>query len=69
MAGITNRDPNLEKENQQRVEARKDQLPDVQKVNRPQKDHMMDKDHKTEASDRAPTSNTDARRGTEHEGR
>jgi hypothetical protein len=37
MAGITNRDEHDEQRNQQRVEARKDELPNLKAVNRPRK--------------------------------
>ncbi len=44
MSGITNRPDKLEQENQRRVENRKDELPEIEAVNRPRKDHPVDKD-------------------------
>ena len=68
MAGISNRDPKVEKQNQQRVEQRKDELPDIEAVNRPRKDHPVDKDRKDEVAERGRISETGAGRGPEHRG-
>jgi len=68
MTGMTNRDLKLEQANQRRVEARKDELPDIDAVNRPRKDHPMDKDRKGDVAERGRTSETGAGRGTEHRG-
>jgi len=65
---MTNRDSNLEKQNQQRVEARKGELPDVEQVNRPRKEHPMDKDRQGEIAERGRVSETGAGRGLEHQG-
>jgi hypothetical protein len=64
MAGITNRPEPIEDENQQRVEARKDQLPDIEQVHRPQKDHPVDKDRERDLESRGRISETGAGRGT-----
>jgi len=68
MSGITNRDKRAEDEGQQRVEARKDELPDFEAVNRPRKDHPMDKDRAHEVPTPDPISQTGAGRGPEHKG-
>jgi hypothetical protein len=68
MTGITNRPQSQEDDNQRRVEERKDELPDVTAVNRPRKDHPVDKDqeHDLEARDRI--SETGVGRGPDHKG-
>ena len=68
MAGITNRPKRVERENQERVEERKDELPDFESVNRPRKDHPMDKDREHDVESRGRVSETGAGRGTEHKG-
>jgi len=68
MTGITNRDPRAEGENQQRVEKRKPQLPDIEAVNRPRKDHASDKDRERDLDERGRVSETGAGQGTEHSG-
>ena len=68
MSGITNRDKRIEDDNQQRVEERKDELPDIEAVNRPRKDHPMDKDQSDDVASRGRISETGAGRGTEHRG-
>ena len=57
MTGMTNRPEHVEDENQQRVEAQKDRLPDFEQVNRPRQDHPMDRDQEApaeEAGERRP---------------
>ncbi|MBV9579709.1 MAG: hypothetical protein JO057_14060 [Chloroflexi bacterium] len=68
MAGITNRDPNLEKQNQQRVEARKRELPGPEQVNHPEKDHAIHEDGKGDLAKRGRVSETGTGPGTEHQG-
>jgi hypothetical protein len=68
MAGITNRPDDLEHENQQRVERRKDDLPDIETVNRPRKDHAVDKDRVDELPDRGRISDTGVGLGPDHKG-
>lgn len=68
MAGITNRPKELEQEGQQRVEERKDELPDFENVNRARKDHPVDKDRTTENPSPDRISETGAGRGTDHKG-
>ncbi len=68
MSGISNRDKDIENERQQRVERRKDELPDHETVNRPRKDHPMDKDRKRDVESRDRVSETGAGRGTDHTG-
>ena len=68
MTGITNRPEPLEDENQQRVEAAKDQLPDVTQVNRPRKDHPLDKDQEEPPAETGRVQETGAGRGLEHKG-
>jgi len=65
---MTNRDQRVEEQNQERVEQRKDELPDFEAVNRARKDHPMDKDRKSDIADRDRISETGAGRGTEHKG-
>jgi len=68
MAGISNRDKRLEQKNQARVEERKDELTDVEAVNRARKDHPIDKDREHDVPSRDRISETGAGRGTEHKG-
>ena len=68
MTGITNRPEPLEDENQQRVEAAKDQLPDITQVNRPRKDHPVDKDQEGPPSEMGRVHETGAGRGLDHKG-
>jgi hypothetical protein len=68
MAGITNRPENVEQENQKRVEERKDELPDIERVNRPRKDHPVDKDREHDVPSRDRISETGVGRGPEHKG-
>jgi hypothetical protein len=69
MAGITNRPEELEEANQQRVEQRKDELPDIEAVNRPRKDHPVDKDRAADPSERGRSSDASGGRGPEQTGR
>ncbi|MDQ3810499.1 MAG: hypothetical protein M3336_09430 [Chloroflexota bacterium] len=66
MTGITNRPEPVEDANQQRVEARKEELPDVEQETKHQ--HLVGKDqeHSLEARDRIHE--TGAGRGLEHKG-
>jgi hypothetical protein len=66
MAGITNRPKRVEDQNQQRVEARKDELPDVEQETKHQHLVAKDKEHTVESRDRI--AETGAGRGTDHEG-
>jgi hypothetical protein len=66
MAGITNRPKGQEEQNQQRVEAQKDKLPDIEQVDK--KDHPVAKDREHDVPSRDRISETGAGRGTEHEG-
>jgi len=68
MAGITNRPKQAEDENQQRVEQRKDELPDVENVNRPRKDHPMNKDRAQDMASRDRISETGVGLGPDHKG-
>jgi hypothetical protein len=68
MAGITNRPKRVERENQERVEERKDELPDFESVNRPRKDHPMDKDREHDIPSRDRISETGVGRGPDHKG-
>jgi hypothetical protein len=68
MSGITNRPQRLEDENQRRVEDRKDELPQIDGVNRPRKDHPLEKDRDHEVDERGRVSETGAGRGTEQKG-
>jgi hypothetical protein len=68
MAGITNRPENVERENQERVEERKDELPDFESVNRPRKDHPVDKDRERDIPSRGRISETGVGRGPDHKG-
>jgi hypothetical protein len=68
MTGITNRPKQEEDANQQRVEERKAELPDTTSVNRPRKDHPMDKDREHDVPSRDRIAETGAGRGTEHQG-
>jgi len=66
MAGITNRPQPEENENQQRVEERKDQLPDLEQVDK--KDHPVAKDQESDINARDRVSETGAGRGLDHKG-
>jgi hypothetical protein len=66
MAGISNRPESVEDRNQQYVEARKDQLPDLEQVDK--KDHPVAKDQEDDPASRGRVSETGAGRGLEHEG-
>ena len=66
MAGITNRPEPVEEENQQRVEARKDELPDMEQVDK--HDHPVAKDQEHGVAERDRIAETGAGRGTEHIG-
>jgi hypothetical protein len=68
MTGITNRPEKVEDENQARVERRKDELPDITQVNRPRKDHPVDKDREGDVASRDRVSETGAGRGPDHKG-
>jgi hypothetical protein len=68
MPGISNRDERIENEGQQRIEKRKDELPDFEAVNRARKDHPMDKDRAHDVPGRDRISETGAGRGTDHKG-
>lgn len=68
MTGITNRPEQVEDEGQQRVEKRKDELPDFENANRPRKDHPIDKDREHDLASRDRISETGAGRGLEHKG-
>ena len=68
MAGITNRPEDVEEQNQQRVEKRKDELPDIESVNRPRKDHPLDKDRERDIVSRGRISETGVGRGPDHKG-
>jgi hypothetical protein len=68
MSGITNRPESLENENQQRVEARKDELPDFEVANRPRKDHPLDKDRSEPLEDRGRPDLPGIGQGAEHKG-
>ena len=68
MSGMTNRPKREEQANQERVERRKDELPDFENVNRARKDHPMDKDRKRDIESRGRISETGVGRGLEHKG-
>ncbi len=68
MAGISNRPVREEQEGQQRVERQKDKLPDIETVNRPRKDHPMDKDREQDLESRGRISETGVGQGLEHKG-
>jgi hypothetical protein len=68
MTGITNRPEPVEDENQQRVEAQKDRLPDFTQVNRARKDHPVDKDQEFPAAEADRVQETGAGRGLDHQG-
>jgi hypothetical protein len=68
MAGISNRSKKEEHDNQRAVEARKSELPDIEAVNRPRKDHPIDKDREAPVEERGRISETGAGRGLEHKG-
>ncbi len=66
MAGITNRPKGLEDQNQERVEARKDELPEVAQETKHQ--HLVGKDQEHGVEGRDRIAETGAGRGTDHEG-
>lgn len=66
MPGMTNRPKREEDKNQQRVERRKDQLPDMERVN--QRENPVGKDQANEPAERDRLSDTGAGRGLEHRG-
>ena len=66
MPGISNRPQPEEEQNQQRVEARKDQLPDLEQVDK--KDHPVAKDQDHDVAGRDRVSETGAGRGPDHQG-
>ena len=68
MTGITNRPEAVENENQERVERRKDELPDITQVNRPRKDHPIDKDRERDLVSRDRVSETGVGLGPDHKG-
>jgi hypothetical protein len=68
MAGITNRPEQEEDENQARVERQKNKLPQIEAVNRPRKDHPMDKDREQDIPSRGRVSETGVGQGLEHKG-
>jgi hypothetical protein len=68
MAGITNRPEREEAEHQERVERQKDKLPDFESVNRPRKDHPMDKDREQDIPSRGRIAETGVGQGIEHKG-
>jgi len=68
MTGITNRSKEAEKEGQRRVEERKDELTDIENVNRPRKDHPVDKDRKKDIASRDRISETGVGLGPDHKG-
>jgi hypothetical protein len=68
MTGMTNRPEHVEEENQQRVEAQKDHLPDFEQVNRPRQDHPMDRDQEFPPEESDRMNETGAGRGWDHQG-
>ena len=68
MAGITNRPKRDDRDNQQRVEERKDELPDFENVNRARKDHPVDKDREHDIESRGRIHETGVGRGADHKG-
>jgi hypothetical protein len=68
MTGMTNRPEHLEEENQERVEAQKDRLPDFEQVNRPRQDHPMDRDQEFPPEEAGRVTETGAGRGLDHQG-
>jgi hypothetical protein len=66
MAGITNRPQRVEDQNQERVEARKHELPDLEQQTKHQHLVGKDKEHDVEGRDRI--AETGAGRGPDHEG-
>jgi hypothetical protein len=68
MTGITNRPKAAEDQNQERVEERKAELTDLDNVNRPRKDHPMDKDRTKAVPGDDRISETGAGRGPDHTG-
>jgi hypothetical protein len=68
MSGITNRPDSVEAENQERVERKKDELTDFTQVNRPRKDHPVDKDRAANVTPEDEVAEPGVGRGTEHIG-
>ena len=66
MPGISNRPEPVEEQNQQRVEAQKDRLPDIEQVDK--KDHPVAKEQEHDVPSRDRIAETGAGRGTEHQG-
>jgi len=66
MPGISNRPKRVEAQNQQRVETRKDELPDLEQQTKHQ--HLVGKDQEHEVAERDRVSETGAGRGPEHKG-
>jgi hypothetical protein len=66
--GITNRPASEEAAGQARVDEQADRLPDIEAVNRPRKDHPMDKDKESDVASSGRISETGAGRGTDHTG-
>jgi hypothetical protein len=66
MAGISNRPKSEEDRNQQYVEERKDELPDLEQVDK--KDHPVAKDQEHDVASRDRVSETGAGRGVDHQG-
>jgi hypothetical protein len=51
-----------------RVEAREDELPDIEAVNRPRRDHPIDKDREQDLASRGRIVETGVGLGPEHKG-
>ena len=68
MTGMTNRPQKAEEENLQRVEKRKDELTDIESVNRPRKDHPVDKDREHDVASRGRIAETGVGLGPDHKG-
>jgi len=66
VAGITNRPKELEDENQERVERRKDELPADEQLDK--KGHPAAKGQADEPAQRGRVTETGVGRGTEHSG-
>ena len=66
MPGISNRPEPVEEQNQQRVEAQKDRLPDIEQVDK--KDHPVAKEQEHDVPSRDRIAETGAGRGTDHKG-
>jgi hypothetical protein len=66
--GISNRPKAEEDARQARVDAREDELPDIEAANRPRKDHPVDKDRETDLASRGRIFETGVGRGPDHKG-